>query len=70
MARVLGQQAIHRLTDSSSIVPPPNKARDLHGTFIYKYWAFDREKRNVYIVITIYIKHKNARISLEIYKKM
>lgn len=64
MARVFGQQDIHRLTDSSSIVPPPNKARDLHGTFIYKYWAFDREKRNVYIVITIYIKHKSARISL------
>lgn len=48
-----------RLRDSSSIVPPQYKTRDLHGTFIYKYWAFDREKRNVNIVITIYMKHKN-----------
>lgn len=59
-----GSRLYTDLQTALPLFPPPNKTRDLHGTFIYKYWAFDREKRNVYIVITIYIKHKSARISL------
>lgn len=58
-----GCQGSRLYTDLQTALPLfPHQTR--HGTFIYKYWAFDREKRNVYIVITIYMKHKNARISL------